>query len=292
MGQPNFFIVGAARSGTTALWIYLNQHPAIFLPEGWDNKEPAYFCNHYGMNDWPEYLKLFSKATDRQVIGEASTAYLAAPESASLIHDKYPDAKIIVMLRNPVERAYSLYRWMVSHGYEWVYPFENALDVEISRKDDKQFFLSNPENFYNYMYFHSGLYSEQLKRYYNVFPERQVKVCLLDDMKEKPVETVQDIFAFLGVDDKLVPEIKVHNSAELRPVSASIHFAIKSFRWKHRHTRLDTAAGVFSWLNLEMLGLKWPRLDQSTRNSLQERYRSNILETQRLIHRDLSHWLV
>ena len=151
--SPNFFIVGAARSGTTSMWEYLKQHPDIFMPEGFAYKEPSYFCNLYGYNDFNLYLELFAGVKEEKAVGEASTPYLTSPESAAWIREVYPAAKIIILLRNPVDRAYSMYNWMIKEGYEGVYPFEEALDVEKVRIKDEHFKYINPQYYHNYLYF-------------------------------------------------------------------------------------------------------------------------------------------
>ena len=114
---PNFFIVGAARCGTTSLWEYLRQHPDIYMPPVIEQKEPAFFCDLYGVEHWDFYLTLFEAGRGKKRIGEASTPYLSSPESAGQIHSVLPLAKIIITLRNPVVRAYSLYKWMHANGY-------------------------------------------------------------------------------------------------------------------------------------------------------------------------------
>ena len=122
---PDFFIVGAPKAGTTSLYFYLEQHPEIFMSAV---KETNYFSyeatvkqnlyyNERGINDWEEYLKLFSEAGKKKAIGEASVSYLFYPEVAEAIKAKFPEGKIIIMLRNPVERALSHYNMDYKLGY-------------------------------------------------------------------------------------------------------------------------------------------------------------------------------
>lgn len=290
MRKPNFFIAGAAKSGTTSLWMYLKQHPEIFMPEKIYNKEPSYYCHEYGMDSYDDYCALFESVNDEKMIGEASTPYLTSPESAAWIVQEVPDARIIVVLRNPVDRAYSLYRWMVNHGYEWIFPFEKALEMEETRMDDTVFVAGNPQYFYNYMYFHSGLYSQQLERYYSAFPAKQIKVLSLDDLKRRPVEAVQDIYAFLGVDATFKPEIKIHNKAELRPIHTGLHFALNDLGRRHRHTRIDTASRYLFDKNMTLIKLRWPKIRQETRRSLLAKYHSDIKKTESLTQLDMSSW--
>jgi len=292
---PNFFIVGAAKSGSTSLWMYLKQHPDIFMPEDIRMKEPAFFCkingvhHHEGQED--RYLDLFSDAGDCKAVGEASTTYLTYPESAAWIQRVVPDAKVIVILRNPVGRAYSLYRWMVNHGHEWLTSFEAALEKEPDRRTDAEFFSGNPHTFYDYLYFESGLYSEQLARYFGVFPASQIKVILLDDLYRKPLETTREVYAFLGVDDSFEPEIKVHNKAEYRPASIRLHFLLSRLKHRYRHTRRGHLAEILFDLNISLFKLKWPKIDDAVRARLAEAYRSDIQATQRMTGKDLSAWL-
>ena len=125
--QPDFFVVGAAKSGTTALWKYFQQHPQIFVTKDIAQKELGYFSNQYGIVNKNDYLNFFKDAKPDQLIGEVCHAYLTSEESAEWIKKEVPNAKIIIMLRNPLERAYSLYNWMTMHGYEESCSFRKAL---------------------------------------------------------------------------------------------------------------------------------------------------------------------
>lgn len=214
---PNFFIVGAAKSGTTSLLQYLRQHPDIFLPADIALKEPSYYCDTYGVENYAAYLSIFFKeATAQKMIGEASTPYLTSPESAGKIHDAVPHARIIILLRNPVDRAYSLWKWMHAFGYETIGSFEEALQVEIhSRKDNPDFLRKFQKGgltyYWDFLYFHSGLYFEQVKRYYDNFSKKQLKVIIFEEFVEEPLRSVHEIYKFLGVDPNFDPEIKIHN---------------------------------------------------------------------------------
>jgi len=223
---PEFFIVGAAKSGTTSLWQYLRQHPAIFMPADITWKEPSFYCDSYGVSDLAFYLSLFKEAKPDQIIGEASTPYLSSPESPGRIHGAAPESKIIIMLRNPVDRAYSLYKWMHHEKYEKADSFEEALEIEVkSRKDDEAFLKDNGHFYWDFLYFHSGLYFEQVRRYYDLFSASQIKVIIFEDFARRGLEITKEVYAFLGVDSDFTPEIKIHNegapgypalSAELR----------------------------------------------------------------------------
>lgn len=214
---PNFFIVGAAKSGTTSLWQYLKQHPDVYMPADIASKEPSFYCDTYGVQGYEAYLSLFFKdATTEKRIGEASTPYLTSPESARRIYDAFPDARIIMLLRNPVNRAYSLWKWMHAYGYETIGTFEEALEAEFrSRKDNPEFigkFQKGGSAYYwDFLYFHSGLYFNQVKRYYDLFPKKQLAVLIFEEFVESPLQFVHEVYEFLDVDPDFDPEIKIHN---------------------------------------------------------------------------------
>jgi hypothetical protein len=209
---PNFFIAGAARCGTTSLWAYLRQHPAVFLPPAFEFKEPSYFCDLYGMKNWREYLELFADAAGRKRIGEASGAYLTAPESAGQLRAAFPEARFIISLRNPADRAYSLYKWMHANGYEDISVFEDALWAEEqSRFGNKDFMRNNGQNYYNFLYFHSGLYAEQVGRFVDSFGAAQVHVIIFEEFIKDPAAEMRNIFEFLGLDSGFVPRVEIHN---------------------------------------------------------------------------------
>lgn len=292
MKTPNFFIIGAAKTGTTSLWMYLKQHPDIFMPESIVDKEPSYFCNIYGHNNYDRYLDLFKDADNCKAIGEASTPYLTSPESASWISRVLPTAKIIVVLRNPIDRTYSLYRWMTNNGYEWVYPFEKALEIESLRKNDSSFFRNNPQYFFNYLYYESGLYFEQLSRYYRAFPKNQIKVILLDDLNQKPVETIQSIYAFLGVNDNFVPEIKIYNKAHFRPTFIRAHFKLRILQYRNKNRYIRKIIKYLFETNMTLTRSYWPAMRENTRQMLMFKYKKDIINTQYLIEQDLSSWLM
>ncbi len=198
---PDFLIVGSAKSGTTSLWYYLDQHPDIFMNKG--IKELGYFSKYYGINDIDEYLKYFDDAKENQVIGEACHPYLSSEDPAAKIFKFNPNMKIIMILRNPVYRAYSLYNWMIQHAWEHLETFEEALDYEEVRAKDVNFIENNNFYYLNYLYFRSGLYYEQVKRYLDIFPRDNIKIYIYEDFKKDNKKVVKDIFRFLNVNEDI-----------------------------------------------------------------------------------------
>lgn len=195
---PNFFIVGAAKAGTTSLYAYLSQHPAIFFPA---IKEPHFFTQVQpsaerrffieAINKRNAYLRLFSSARGYGVIGDASPSYLWHPKVPLRIREAVPDAKIAMILRDPVDRAYSHYLMDFREGVQHR-PFYEAL-LEDMHSRDKGWGLS-------YLYFELGLYADQVGRYLAIFPPERVQILLFDEFTHDTRNALQEIATFLEVD--------------------------------------------------------------------------------------------
>lgn len=196
--RVNLFLVGAAKAGTSSLWAALRKHPEIFAPADELNKEPSYFsaiARHNGIS-W--YEEQFSDGARQRYRLDASTAYLTSPEAAAQIYAYNPDARILIVLRDPVARAYSLYNWMVADGYEWAPNFERALDLEDIRFAAPHDRRSMPQYFWNYMYRRSGLYADQVSRYTRLFGDRVLLVSFAE-LVRNPDNEIDRILGFLGV---------------------------------------------------------------------------------------------
>lgn len=289
---PNFFIVGAAKAGTTSLWAYLRQHPDIYMPETDALKEPAFFSELKWIKSLDAYLRIFEKGRGRRAVGEASTAYLTCPESAARLRESCPDARIVIILRNPADRAFSLYNWMIREGYEWIEPFERALEEEDRRAADEAFHRSNPQYFYNYLYFRSGLYAGQVARYLDLFPRERILFLLFDDLKRDAVGATRRLCEFLGVSSDFSPEPEVFNPARV-PYSAPMQCRIR--RATHAMGRVYFPR--VEWIkkagfaaNLALGKGKPTKLGAALRAELLARYESDIAKTGAAIGRDLSHW--
>lgn len=223
--KPNIFIVGAARSGTTSLWQYLRQHPDIYMPEDELYKEPGYFAApgvHMGFDN---YMNIFPDDLDKyKFVGEASTAYLTDPTSAKRLFDFNPHAKIIILLRNPADRAYSLYNWMVQDGYEYANTFEEALSLENIRSGKQIPNWFEPQYFWNYLYFQSGLYYEQVKRYLDFFGDNTL-IIQFEHFKRDTLNVCNMICSFLGL-KKHAFDVHVHNPSR-GVLSPKIQFLLR-----------------------------------------------------------------
>jgi hypothetical protein len=295
--EPNFFLVGASRAGTTSLWHYLVEHPQVYMPwRSGAEKEPSHFCELTPRwarlyRDRDRYLELFGEATDAHLaIGEASTPYLVAPEAPARIRQAYPDAKIIMMLRNPAERAHSLYRFLCLIGAEWATTFEKALSLEAERMADDRFMRENRLWYGLFQYFHSGLYSAQVARYLDVFPREQVQIILYDDLQADSLGTVQRVYRFLGVDPAFTPRVSRYNASQF-PFSVWLQY------WLARD--MDRSAGakmspLRNWLfraNGRYGAWRSGAFQPQTRRRLLDAYREDVAKTAALVSRSLDPWL-
>jgi hypothetical protein len=300
--QPTFFLVGAARAGTTSIYEHLREHPEIFMASTVAGKEPSHFCHlaapwALGYSDFDAYLTLFTRARTRKAVGDASTNYLVAPESAERIRARFPAAKIVMILRNPADRAHSLYRYLCSWGFEDAGTFEKGLAREAQRLNNPAFISRWQLLYYAFLYYHSGLYSEQVERYQRSFPPDQIHIVLYDDLKKNALRTVQGIYGFLGVDPEFEPDLDVRNASQF-PLSVKAQ-AFLGRRWHgqplyprtpvRRRDRLHYPVAM--GINLMLGQYRDERVRPQTRRALLERFRPDIEKTSALILRNLDTWL-
>lgn len=195
---PNFFIVGAMKSGTTSLYHYLTKVNGVFMSL---IKEPNYFASEdFPSNTYLEvvrkkddYLSLFSNAKDAVAIGEASTNYLYSERAAFRIQEFIPNAKIIAILRDPIERAYSHYLQYVRNKYE------NAHNLSFLEAVRKDYELTNKGIGVSALYVEKGLYYQQVKRYLDLFGRENVKILFFEEFINYPYEHVAKVLEFLRV---------------------------------------------------------------------------------------------
>lgn len=286
---PNFFLLGAGRSGTTSLYQHLARHPQVFMSP---NKEPTFFCDFFGMQNPWDYVQLFQAASNEPVVGECSHAYLSCATSAAMLRAYTPQAKFVVVFRNPAVRAYSLYSWMTAVGNEWLFPFERALEAEERRINNPRFFRRNPQYFYNYLYFRSGLYGQQIARYAKLFPRSQFLFLRFEELAGNMRGVLARIFRFLGVDPEFYPGDLPPANASRRVRSTRLQFwlrrRLEPVLVKLRLYRLrPTVDRVAAW---NVLDQRPAPLAPATKARLLERYREDLELLERLTGIDTSAW--
>ncbi len=297
---PNFLIVGAAKSGTTSLYHYLKQHPEIYMSPV---KEPKFITSQFlkfpfkgvkddevmksMVKDFKEYCNLFAMSNNEKAIGEASADNLYYYEKAIPYIKKFiGEPKIIIILRNPIERAFPAYLHLVRDNRELL-TFEKALEVEGIREKNNWEFI--------WFYKKVGFFAEQVRAYLESFSH--VKICFFEDLVKNPLNLVQDLYKFLEVNHMFVPDINKRYNVSLIPKSQILHkFLTQQSIIKENLKNLlkifisDKQIGILVE-NAKTKNLYKPEMKQKTRKHLIDIYREDILKLQDLIKRDLSHWL-
>lgn len=277
MTLPNFIIIGAPKAGSHSLYDYLRKHPQIFMPK---IKEPRYFSYRghsqdrlkYPIFTLEEYEALYSNVKDETAIGEASAIYFWTKETPERIHELLPEVKLIVSLREPVQRVFSIYHMnMRSRGANEGKSFIEALhsDPMLQRK-----------------------YHECLAPYFKLFPRENIKVLIFEDMVKDTPGTLREIYRFLGVDEDFLPDLKVSNPGGV-PRSKALHRFLSNPRLR------SYARAIFPETLIE--GLKEVRNKNLVKEKMaltpEERelgyrfFEDDIRRTQELVGMDLSRWL-
>lgn len=290
---PNFLIIGAGKAGTTALHQYLGEHPEIFMTKP---KEPRFFLvwenlermrlhevenrlvyNRYDTIE--KYSELFIEGKNYAARGESSPQYLANPYCAAKIKKLIPDVKIIAILRNPVDRAFSHYLTYKNWRTEKK-TFEEAVNEEL--KNGRINFVQEMR------YLSYGKYAGQIKPYLNLFSPEQIRIYLYDDLKKDSAGILKDIFHFLGVNEDFVPNLQnKHNVSLIRRYSSNskmdklLVYAQKGFI-KFKISFLERAVRNYRFYK--------PEFKPETREKLISFYKDEISALEKILNKDLSHW--
>ena len=300
-----FFVAGVAKAGTTALCRFLGQHPQVFMCP---IKEPTFFAarellsfdadsnpwvearalnvrrwvagetahppQHGFALEWAHYEALFRGVREQRAIGEGSVNYWWAPGAPSAIREKFPDARFVVMLRNPADRLFSEYLAM-----RWAYPLRTVgehIALQLGRRDGLGVVMD------------AGYYATHLERFFTHFPRKQFSIHLYEDFSANPRSVCRNILAFLGVDPDHPIDVSRRINAPQLPrwprLQAALGTTRALWRWVPRRWR-ERARGVFSRSRSQEI------IGAADRRVLVEHYREEIHKTAKLIDRDLSSWL-
>lgn len=289
MKKPNFFLVGAGKSGTTALYYFLKKHPQIFMPEV---KEPRFFCTdfhqesdefhgkkvYYPYRKLSDYLKLFEDA-NTDVVGECSPVYLFSKEAAKNIAEFNSDAKIIIIVRNPVDLLYSIHGQLLNTGKENIQDFDEAINAEDNRKGWENIpkTIRVPSTLY---YSDLAKFKKHIERYYQVFPRNQIKIIVYEDFRKDNELVFKEVLQFLGVDDKFTPNYRKHNLS-LVPRNS----LVKKLFFNRVTTSVTDMMPLKSKDRLKKLlspliykkGVREP-LDECTRRELMKQFKTDVEE--------------
>jgi hypothetical protein len=310
--SPNFFIVGAPKTATTSLYHYLDQHPQVYMSA---IKEPNFFaeeireknfepdlqrgiaraaCELRGflsgpmrekrfggiVTEWEDYLRLFPNAKDESALGEASVCYLWSPTAPIRIAKRVPDAKILVMLRDPAERAFSQYLHGVGNGViRW--SFGEHIQRNL-RHDSRQFCV-------HYPFLEFGLYFEQLGRYLARFGQN-VWVGFHEDFKNRPLEVYRNICRFLRVDQEFSPNMERRHLEAQVPRASSVGWLKRTGLW--RPIARVTLSGLRPLIRRALVRKPGTtQMSPADRNYLREFYQDDIRKLAKLVGRNLDGWI-
>lgn len=298
-GRVGFFIVGEPKSGTTALAHFLGQHPDVSMPS---HKEPHFFCTdsiresdkfhgkqlYFHVRDQDQYHDLFPR--DNRLKGDASTGYLYSKKAAENIHKYNPQAKIIVMLRNPVDFLHSLHMQYVNEATENIEDFEQALTAEKKRKKDWSE-TSRNVRCPSYLYYSERVkYTEQIKRYLRLFKKDRVLVLTHEEFKKNNDETYERVLQFLELNNGFKPDFKtIHGSKT--PRNATVNKIVHNPKFK---TALYKLLGSQKYTALHrrvnMLLLKpgaRKKIPPQLRKRLSKKYADEVSKVSELVNIDL-----
>ena len=315
---PNFFIVGTGKAGTTSLYSYLRQHPQIYMSPV---KEPGYFASeiraetlsepirrHVALQslqlpkvlpkvlddaeafkplgwiagEWEDYVRLFQGVNGEPAIGEATAAYLWSATAAANIHARLPEAKIVMILRDPAERAFSQYLHQLSVGLTGA-TFRQHLE-QCARGGERKL---SPV----YPFLEIGLYHQQVKRFLDLFPRGQIRIYWYEEAWRQPANLLADVFRFLDVDAAFQPDMSRKSLERRAPRLVGLHhFLKKSGLW------YPLKALVPARLSLSLRQLAFRRgrsltMQPEDRRYLIDYYREDIHRLAALLDRDLGAWL-
>ncbi len=295
---PNFLIVGAAKSGTSSLHNYLNQHPDVFMPSynttGDKVKEPRFLIKdlvehklHYGVWSWEEYQSLFDSVEEEKAIGESTVLYLYYHNHAIKNIKKYlgDNVKIIIMLRNPIDRAYSAFNH-VSRGFKEQYTFEEALEIEEDRLD------LDPHLTPMVMYKDMGMYSKMVKAFKNSF--KNVHIILYEDFRDNTKKEMIKTFDFLGLNiDENIDFVTRHNVGGKRWKNKNMKYIFMKSNWFKSLLKIFIPKKIRDSLRKKMINVSTKdvlEMNVNTREKLKSYFKEDVLNLSKIINRDVTHW--
>lgn len=295
---PNFIVIGGQKCGSTYLHDVLNEHPDIYLTPG----ETPYFQNpDYLETHVADFEKLFDKAQNYQAIGIKRPDYLAKDECPPRIKKHIPGAKLIVILRNPVNRAIAAYYHYIKSGFAPLCPFNEGMKEVLHGS----LIHAYPRTVEIIEY---GFYHKHMQKYFAHFDKQQIHIILLDDLKKDHLTIIKQLYDFLGVDSAFIPHQSlkkkpqkvIYSIAGLKLVSQlnKLNYTYSSDKMRRypkdntliSKARLKAANGIINFLASRIYVNIKPQVSDELKQKLYVIYEEDILQLEQLIKRDLSVW--
>lgn len=298
MSKPDFFIVGAPRCGTTAMDDYLKQHPEIFMAA---LKESHFFAPDFqvpgsSFKSEEHYSALFSEVSNEKILGESSVGYLYSKVAPARIKEFNPQAKIIIMLRNPVEMIYSYHGWLLAEGFEKIRDFEAHLVAESERRQEGRSLQHVPVPLR--LYRELGEFSPHVKRFFDLFGRRNVHVIIFDEFKADTARVYREACEFLGVRPDFQPTLQAVNSNR-RARNQSLATYLTSLRNPQHHvfygarhllpqTWRRSIANKLRSFNIKTETR--PEMSQALKKQLSAKFAPDLECLSGMLGLDLTHW--
>lgn len=292
MQRPNFLIIGVAKAGTTSLYHYIRDHPEVYLSP---TKEPCFFAHEEKtaerqpdkvVTTLDAYGALFDGVTTETAVGEASPVYFHSPLAPPRIKQHLPEARLVALLRHPVERAYSHYMMLLEAGVIPVRDFETAFREDMRSAGTATGAEHNA--------FRQSYYADSLARYLELFDRSQLRVYLFETLVADPHAVLRDLFAFLDVDPDYVPEaFGRHNVSHGLPRSKALHRLIFRANPVKALARSLLPETVRRWGTRRIVHGNRTRkqaLTAAVRREFMAVYRDDAARVERLLDLDLSPW--
>jgi len=283
MVYPDFFIVGGSRCGTTSLYAYLKQHPNIFLPK---RKEPHYYSSqstplpywllHLRLIKTKEdYLQLFENSEESDIVGEASSTYLMNIDVPKLIFEDNPNAKIIISLRNPIDRTYTAYLAQFRSGNE-----KKSFGESIRR----DFSSITGEELQRQSALNSDYY-EYVNNYYHYFPKKQIKIIIFEEFIKNPQQTMKELLHFLNISTDINIKYEQHNEFKFPKNQFSKSILNNKFIVNISFALIP--AKIRHYVFRQLVTRAKPTMSEKDRNFLKERYSGGVKKLEVLLNRKL-----
>ncbi len=300
MRLPTFLILGAPKCGTTALAQFISSHPNVFVT---NPKEPHFFDSNYEMGLENYLKKYYSSWSTEHAAGEATPSYLIVPYVAKRIKECVPNAKLIVLLRNPIERAYSSWWMFRARGMEQL-SFEETINYEIEqyagddniesvftessvKKNTRR--IKAGKEICERAYLCAGHYADHLTRFYQEFPQHNIKVIFSHQLRRNHEKSIRDIWNFIGVDmDEQIPDFNAVNEA-LGHRAAPLLKTLQGLGLMQFRHLLPNSIMSFAKNKLSNMGSR-PKMNAETRKVLLAYFTPHIEKLELLVDEDLSDW--